>query len=141
MDIYRAPHNQFCLNENVVQKELLRWLWQTRKYVWEGSEQASRTKLQGPELHTCLNDERWHKHFLTPVNGDNIEQRAAGQLQCKPLTTLEKIALERYAQWFLTSKDVTRRATNYYCWQFVQFVPGEMCVSLHCTILHNNMKY
>lgn len=38
----------------------------------------SRTKLQGPELQTCVVDVRLHKHFLMLVNGDSIIQRVSG---------------------------------------------------------------
>lgn len=85
MDTYCASHNQFCLNKNVVKKELLWWLRWTRKYVREG-----RVELRA-EWSAAT---QTFSHAL--VNGDNTEQRVAGQLQCKPLTTLEKIALERY---------------------------------------------
>jgi hypothetical protein len=74
---------------------------------WEGQGEAS--------FLTCLIAEWSHKHFLMPANRHNTVQRAAGQLQCKPLTTLEKIAVKREPSVVLTSKDVTRRATNYYC--------------------------
>lgn len=62
----------------------------------EGVGQLGKGEWNLASFTTCLIDVRSHKHFLTLVNGDNIVQRVAGQLQCKPLTTLEKIALERY---------------------------------------------
>ena len=105
MDAYCVPHNRFYLNENVLKKQSLWWLRQTRKSVGdtpirEGSDQLGKGEQDQASRPRITDSSDWcmvaHKHFLTLVNGDNVVQRVTGQLQCKPLTTLEKIALERY---------------------------------------------
>lgn len=99
MDVYRAPHNQFYLNENVVKKELLQWLWQTRKYVWEGSDQMEKSEqnqASGPWItylsewwtvtQTFSHAGKWWQHrtesgWSTPVQTINhIRENSSGEV-------------------------------------------------------------